>query len=126
MAVAPQTRSVLAMPFFEKGSLKKLLDSRNLTVKEIIRYALQFLSGLNNIHSKGVLHFDLKPENILISDSNVAVISDFGLAEYIARTGTSRVGGVTPDIMPPEFYSQSRAFGAIRHLSGGRDSLSNV
>jgi len=94
----------LAMPFFEKGSLKKLLDTRNITEKEVIRYSLQFLSGLNNIHSKRVFHFDLKPENVLISDSNVAVISDFGLARHVGRSGTVPTGGVTPNMMPPEYY----------------------
>jgi serine/threonine protein kinase len=97
----------IAMPYFAKSSLKSLLDQRNLTVKEIVRYSLQFLSGLNNIHSKGVFHFDLKPENILLSDADVAVISDFGLAKFIRRSGTSPISGVTPVTAPPETYTQA-------------------
>jgi len=30
-------------------------------------YALQICSGLNAIHSQGVLHRDIKPENILMT-----------------------------------------------------------
>jgi eukaryotic-like serine/threonine-protein kinase len=94
----------LAMPFYKKGSMKALIDSRNLTAQEIIRYALQFLSGLNNIHAKGVLHFDFKPENILISNSNTALITDFGIAQYMRGFGLTRTQQVTPAIATPEYF----------------------
>ena len=77
----------LAMAFYKNGSLKALIDQRFLTSREVIRYSLQFLSGLNNIHSKGLIHFDIKPENILINNSNQALISDFGLAQYTVHYG---------------------------------------
>ena len=39
----------LAMPFYKNGSLKTLMDRRFLTIREILRYSIQFLLGLNNI-----------------------------------------------------------------------------
>lgn len=97
----------LAMPLYIKGSLKSMIDTRFLTTKEIIRYSLQFLSGLNYIHSKQLLHYDIKPENILIDDTDKASISDFGLAQYLGMYGFATVEGTTPAFAPPEYFSQT-------------------
>ncbi len=101
------THIYLAMPFYRKGSLKDICDRRFLSSREIIRYGLQFLSGLNHIHSKGLIHFDVKLENILISNSNQALISDFGLAQYTGNYGFSKVFGTTQVYAPPELFEQA-------------------
>lgn len=97
----------LAMPLYENGSLKSLMDKRFLSSREIIRYSLQFLAGLNHIHIKKLLHFDIKPENILLSKSNQALISDFGLAEYTGKYGFSKINGTTAVFAPPELFVQA-------------------
>lgn len=98
----------LSMPYYSNGSLKGFIDKRFLTSREIIRYSLQFLSGLNNIHSKGLIHFDIKPENILLSNSNQALISDFGLAEYTGHYGFADNNGTTQAYAPPEYFIQPK------------------
>src|SRR5690606_30554183 len=72
----------LAMPFYSKGSLARILEKRFLTVREIISYSIQILSAIHNIHSRHLLHFDIKPDNILISDASEAHLTDFGLAKH--------------------------------------------
>ena len=72
----------IAMPHYKNGSLESLIKKRILTVREIIKYSLDFISGLNHIHTLGLVHFDIKPTNILISDSNEALVTDFGLAKH--------------------------------------------
>jgi len=72
----------IAMPYYHRGSLESLIKSKFLTVREILKYSIDFLSGLNHIHTKGLIHFDIKPTNILISDSNEALVTDFGLAKF--------------------------------------------
>lgn len=94
----------VAMPFYKNGSLKRRISGGNyLTAREVIRYSIQFLSGLNHIHSKGLIHFDIKPDNVLISDSNEAMLSDFGLALYTDAYGFCEAqASYTPHITPEQ------------------------
>ena len=96
----------IAMPYYKNGSLKKLIDSRFLTVREVLRYSIQFLSGLNNIHSKGLMHFDIKPDNILLSDSNEALLSDFGLSKAMNANGFVEGGMFYSKQIPPEVFAE--------------------
>lgn len=84
----------LAMPFYQKGSLNNLINTRMLTVREIIKYSLDFLNGLNNVHVKNLVHFDIKPTNILLGNDGRAMITDFGLAKQLNNWGLA-----TPDFM---------------------------
>lgn len=43
----------IAMPYYRRGSLHQVVEAEGLTCRQLIRYSIQFLSGLNNIHSKG-------------------------------------------------------------------------
>jgi serine/threonine protein kinase len=101
-----QDHIYIAMPYYKNGSLKSLIDKKFLTVREIIRYSLQYLSGLNHIHTKGLMHFDIKPDNILLSDSNEALLADFGLAKAMNNFGFSTQESVYPRQVPPERFSQ--------------------
>jgi serine/threonine protein kinase len=94
----------LAMPYFEKGSLKTKIGATNLTVREVLTYCTQFLSGLHNIHSKRLIHFDIKPDNILLSSHGEAVVSDFGLAKQIAYSGVAGQDRVYGKMTPPEAF----------------------
>ncbi len=99
----------IAMPFYHNGSLQKKIATYNLTSREIIRYSIQFLSGLYHIHSKGLMHFDIKPNNILISNRDEALLSDFGLSKLINNNGRA-----TPDTgyffhIPPEYFTLKAA-----------------
>lgn len=73
----------ISMPYFKNGSMLNLIKSRNLKIKEVVKYALEFLSAVDYIHTKNIIHCDIKPSNILIDDSNCAVLADFGLSLYL-------------------------------------------
>lgn len=73
----------IAMPHCAQGSLQGLISQRFLTPREVILYSIGFLTGLNHIHSKGLLHLDIKPSNILISDTNTAILADFGCSQVM-------------------------------------------
>jgi serine/threonine protein kinase len=95
-------RIYIAMPHFSNGSLRQLLDRKYLTMRELVRYSTQFLSGLHNIHSKGLIHFDVKPDNILISDRDEAVLSDFGLSRRMNYDGVAGQDRFYAKMRPPE------------------------
>jgi serine/threonine protein kinase len=97
----------IAMPYYKNGSLKTLESKEHLTIREILRYSIQFLSGLHNIHSKGLIHFDIKPDNILISDSNEALLSDFGLTKAMDALGFASPDQIYGKQMPPETFISS-------------------
>lgn len=73
----------ISMPFYKNGSLNKYINENILTVREIIKYSLDILTGLHYIHSKRLVHFDIKPTNILIDNSGKAIITDFGLSKFL-------------------------------------------
>ena len=67
------------------------------------------LEGIAYLHSKGIMHRDLKLENIMVRrDVNqnqtnvVAVIVDFGLAEYTSATKYLYTRCGTPGYVAPE------------------------
>ncbi|MBU1299355.1 MAG: serine/threonine protein kinase, partial [Bacteroidetes bacterium] len=95
----------IAMPFLQNGSLKTAMANRNLSVREIITYSTQFLSGLHNIHSKGLIHFDVKPDNVLLSPRGEAMISDFGLAKQTNFGGHAGQDRIYGKMSPPEAFT---------------------
>lgn len=94
----------ISMDYFKNGSLNSIMNKRYLTVKEIVRFSLEFLSGLHFMHTKNLVHFDIKPTNILISDANKAVVTDFGLAKYLNENGFANPDKSYPLHIPPETF----------------------
>lgn len=77
----------ITMPFYEQGSLNSIMNKRFLTTYEIIKYAIDFLSGLLFIHTKDLVHLDIKPTNIIINRTDRAMLTDFGLSKYLNEHG---------------------------------------
>lgn len=94
----------LAMPHYENGSLKRLMDKRFLTVREIVVFATQFLSGLHHIHSQRLVHFDVKPDNILLSERGEALVTDFGLTKPRGLNGLAEQDQHYGKMAPPESF----------------------
>ncbi|AOH85743.1 protein kinase [Sphingomonas panacis] len=100
-ACEDQDSVYVAMPLYRRGSVKGLMAASNLTARETVRLGCQMLSGLHNIHSKGLIHFDIKPDNILLSNRGEALLADFGLAKQM-QLGLARPNGLYIRMAPPE------------------------
>jgi len=95
----------VAMPLYERGSVKDLLAARFLTVREIVSLGCQVLAGLQNVHSKRLVHFDVKPDNVLLSGRGEALLSDFGLARPLGPGGAAEQDIHYLRIQPPEGFA---------------------
>ena len=92
----------IATPYYKNGSLKSLMATRYLTVREIIKYSANVLNGLHNVHSKGLIHFDIKPDNVLISNRGEGLLSDFGQSKPMNEDGLAKQDYLYQKILPPE------------------------
>ena len=71
----------LALEFIEGETLKKKVNSDQLSVTSVIEYALQIASGLQAAHERGVVHRDIKSANVMLTTKGQIKIMDFGLAK---------------------------------------------
>jgi serine/threonine protein kinase len=94
----------MVMPLCKKGSLNSIINNRYLTVREIVKYSLEFLSGLHYVHANKLIHFDIKPTNILINDNGKAILTDFGLSKYININGLASPNKAYCAHIPPEYF----------------------
>lgn len=101
-AVYDDDNIYICMPYYKNGSLQDILQRRNLTVREIVKYSLEILSGLYYIHQKNMLHCDVKPSNILIDNRGVAVLADFGSSINVGDDGYGKLKSVYYKHIAPE------------------------
>ncbi|EIU7559322.1 serine/threonine protein kinase [Providencia rettgeri] len=96
----------IAMPFYVNGTISQKMKSCNLTPREIIRYGIQFTSGLYHIHTKQLMHFDIKPNNVMLSNRDEAMLSDFGLSKLVNEELRASPDANYYFHTPPEYFTQ--------------------
>lgn len=72
------------MPYYAKGSLgRAFCHGSPLPAPRIHAIALAVASALQHAHDRGIIHRDLKPANILLTETDQAVVCDFGLVRTV-------------------------------------------
>ncbi|XP_036425734.1 myosin light chain kinase, smooth muscle isoform X2 [Colossoma macropomum] len=97
---------VMVMEMISGGELfERIVDEDfELTEREVIKYMLQIIDGVQFIHKQGIVHLDLKPENIMCVNKTGSKIKliDFGLARRLEDSGSLKVLFGTPEFVAPE------------------------
>lgn len=96
--------SFLVTECIDGETLETHLTKKQLSIDEILDYAIQVASGLEEAHSNGIIHRDLKAENIMITKSGQIKVMDFGLARVVGSTHLTQEGNLvgTFQYMSPE------------------------
>ncbi|MGI9614900.1 MAG: serine/threonine-protein kinase, partial [Acidimicrobiales bacterium] len=96
----------LVMEFLGGGSLAdRLLQGPAIPWQEAVNIGTALADAIEASHRAGVLHRDIKPANVLLSDTGVAKLGDFGIANVDAVSQTSGVMKATVAHAPPEVLS---------------------
>lgn len=107
----------IVMDFCVFGNLSNVFTSRPVDLAEISLLMLQTASGLEHIHSLGIVHGSVKPENILVTRDDgtgqaVVKISDFSVFTVVDLEEVIATRAETPErsyslFFPPERYCGS-------------------
>lgn len=96
----------LVMQYVPGQSLQARIERDGvLDVEDVLRIGKQTAEALAAAHQQGLIHRDVKPANILLeSETDRAVLGDFGLARTADDASLTRTGIVagTPHYMSPE------------------------
>ncbi len=98
-------RRCLIMEYIDGHNLKKHIEDRDLTMKQMFEVCVKLAHGLDFLHQNGIVHRDVKPGNFLFSrDGTQVKIVDFGLSKSNAswRTRWMKESGGTRLYMSPE------------------------
>ncbi len=99
-----ENRSFIAMECIEGESLKAKIKSGPLPLAEAVEIAVAIAEGLQEAHSKGIIHRDIKSANIMLTPTGRVKVMDFGLAKLSDKTQLTRAGTTlgTVAYMSPE------------------------
>ncbi|MDY7229064.1 serine/threonine-protein kinase [Hyalangium sp. s54d21] len=97
-------RHFLIVELLRGMDLRRVLQSRRLTLAESLRWLTHAACALEHAHEHGVLHRDVKPGNLFVTHTGVLKLMDFGLAKSEHVAGITAQGAVfgTPEYMAPE------------------------
>ncbi len=74
----------IAMELIDGKTLREMLVSGALPIRNALEIAAQVAEGLTKAHEAGITHRDVKPANLMISHDGLVKILDFGLAKLVS------------------------------------------
>ncbi|KAJ8318829.1 hypothetical protein KUTeg_003920 [Tegillarca granosa] len=87
---------------FSNPAKAKTTLKQTQSMKTMAYFAIQICSGLEYLHSKGLVHRDLKLENILVTSDDKVKLADVGLTKHVTDISGTQAG--SPVYMAPEVH----------------------
>ena len=87
--------------------LSEFVIEEDLCTKDSVELFVQIADAVATLHENKIVHRDIKPSNIMVTESDKAILMDFGLVKikgkdaWTTLTGTDQIVG-TPAFMAPE------------------------
>ena len=97
----------IAMRYVEGVSLDAYIQEQApIPWETAYRITYQIADALNFAHQRGLVHRDVKPSNILISETEGALLTDFGLVKAFSSGSLTATGSFlgTPSYIAPEIW----------------------
>ena len=90
----------LVMELVEGDDLDELLAQRGTPFPpaQVLEWAGQLLTALEELHAQGVVHRDIKPANLKLTPQGKLKLLDFGIAKGGFADGTTIVGGMSRSV----------------------------
>jgi len=92
-------RPFLVMELLDGQSLTETIESKRLTVEEVLDYGMQIAEALAAAHHKGIIHRDIKPANVFLTTTGHIKVLDFGLAKLTEENGAVSSGSHSPTVV---------------------------
>lgn len=100
----------IVMELLEGGSLRDLMTTRRLSIKESAATGVAVSRALAYAHGQGIVHRDIKPANILLSEDGHLKVTDFGIAkasDHDELTNTRDVVGTAAYLSPEQLSGRA-------------------
>lgn len=80
------------MPYYSNSDLHNYLSKNDLLFVEKLSMFIDILAGLQQLHSRFIIHRDIKLKNIFVDEDRRCVVGDLGISTTSLDSAKSQVG----------------------------------